>query len=48
MLATVGHLAPSAALLTQMLAVTGTGMSIGLGIAKKIPITDLPQLVGEL
>ena len=45
MLATVGHIAPSGALLAQMLAVTGTGMGIGLTIAKRIPITDLPQLV---
>ena len=45
MAATFGHLAPSAAVLAQMLTCTGVGMGIGLTIAKRIPITDLPQLV---
>jgi NAD(P) transhydrogenase len=44
-LATVGHLAPSSAVLAQMILCSGVGMGLGLEIARRIPITDLPQLV---
>lgn len=43
--ATVGHLVPSNPVLMQMAAATGLGGAIGATIAKKIEITDLPQLV---
>jgi len=43
--ATLGLLQPSPEVLTQMLAVAGGGGLLGSVIAKKIEITDLPQLV---
>lgn len=43
--ATLGALTPSAEVFAQMLAVAGIGGAIGGTIAKKIEITDLPQLV---
>eukprot|EP01087_Luapelamoeba_hula_P024126 TRINITY_DN9070_c0_g1_i1.p1 TRINITY_DN9070_c0_g1~~TRINITY_DN9070_c0_g1_i1.p1 ORF type:complete len:1099 (-),score=198.78 TRINITY_DN9070_c0_g1_i1:65-3361(-) len=43
--ATLSHLAPDPALLGQMAAAMGLGGAAGLGIAKKVAITDLPQLV---
>ncbi|XP_045760567.1 NAD(P) transhydrogenase, mitochondrial-like isoform X2 [Maniola jurtina] len=43
--ATLGMLTPSAEVLAQMLGVAGIGGLIGSVIAKKIEITDLPQLV---
>jgi NAD(P) transhydrogenase len=43
--ATLGLLAPSQPVLAQMLATCGAGGLIGSIIAKKIEITDLPQLV---
>lgn len=43
--ATLGMLTPSAEVLAQMLGVAGVGGLIGSVIAKKIEITDLPQLV---
>jgi len=43
--ATLGSLKPSPELLAQMSAVMATGGAMGLTIAKRIEITDLPQLV---
>merc|ERR1712156_763556 len=43
--ATLGLLQPSPEVLTQMAATCGMGGLLGTGIAKKIEITDLPQLV---
>jgi len=43
--ATVGHLAPSTPVLSQMLGACAAGGAIGSIIAKRIEITDLPQLV---
>ncbi|XP_052737342.1 NAD(P) transhydrogenase, mitochondrial isoform X2 [Bicyclus anynana] len=43
--ATLGMLTPNAEVLAQMLGVAGIGGLIGSVIAKKIDITDLPQLV---
>lgn len=43
--ATLGLLTPSAEVLAQMIGVAGIGGLIGGTIAKKIEITDLPQLV---
>lgn len=43
--ATLGALTPSAEVLAQMIGVAGVGGLIGSTIAKKIEITDLPQLV---
>ncbi|XP_068190485.1 NAD(P) transhydrogenase, mitochondrial [Antennarius striatus] len=43
--ATLGALNPSPELLAQMSAAMAVGGTAGLGIAKKIQITDLPQLV---
>ncbi|XP_053699405.1 NAD(P) transhydrogenase, mitochondrial-like [Sabethes cyaneus] len=43
--ATLGHMAPSTEVLMQMGGVTGIGALIGSIIAKRIQITDLPQLV---
>merc|ERR1719481_2338436 len=43
--ATLGLLQPNPEVLTQMLAVAASGGLIGTTIAKKIEITDLPQLV---
>lgn len=43
--ATLGQIAPSTEVLTQMAAVALGGGAIGSVIAKKIQITDLPQLV---
>lgn len=43
--ATVGQLLPSHPVLAQMAAAAGMGGAIGTTIAKKIEITDLPQLV---
>uniref|UniRef100_A0A6M2DWY7 proton-translocating NAD(P)(+) transhydrogenase n=1 Tax=Xenopsylla cheopis TaxID=163159 RepID=A0A6M2DWY7_XENCH len=43
--ATLGQLAPSNDVLLQMAAVAGLGGGIGALIAKRIQITDLPQLV---
>lgn len=42
---TLGYLAPSTEVLVQMLTCMGLGGSIGLAIAKRIEVTDLPQLV---
>lgn len=43
--ATLGAMSPSTEVLTQMLAVAGVGGALGSVIAKRIEITDLPQLV---
>ncbi|XP_041974230.1 NAD(P) transhydrogenase, mitochondrial [Aricia agestis] len=43
--ATLGALTPSAEVLAQMVGVAGIGGLLGSVIAKKIEITDLPQLV---
>jgi len=43
--ATLGHIAPSVDVMTQMAACVAAGGVIGTTIAKKIEITDLPQLV---
>uniref|UniRef100_A0A8C7ZRB7 proton-translocating NAD(P)(+) transhydrogenase n=1 Tax=Oryzias sinensis TaxID=183150 RepID=A0A8C7ZRB7_9TELE len=43
--ATIGALKPSPELLSQMCLAMGTGGTLGLTIAKRIEITDLPQLV---
>merc|ERR1719317_1650120 len=43
--ATLGLLQPNPEVLTQMAATAGIGGAIGTTIAKKIEITDLPQLV---
>lgn len=43
--ATLGHMAPSTEVLMQMGGVAGIGGLLGTVIAKKIQITDLPQLV---
>jgi NAD(P) transhydrogenase len=43
--ATLGHLAPSVDVMTQMAACVSAGGLIGTTIARKIEITDLPQLV---
>lgn len=45
MIATLASLGVPTPVLTQMLACVGAGGLIGTGIAKRIPITDLPQLV---
>ena len=44
-LATLGHLNPNSALLSQMLGSMAVGGTMGAIVAKKIQITDLPQLV---
>ena len=41
----MGAMAPSQEILAQMVACAGIGGAIGTTIAKKIQITDLPQLV---
>lgn len=43
--ATLGHMAPSVDVMTQMAVCMTAGGLIGTTIAKKIEITDLPQLV---
>ncbi|XP_049854239.1 NAD(P) transhydrogenase, mitochondrial-like [Schistocerca gregaria] len=43
--ATLGQMAPNTEVLTQMAAAMAVGGAIGTTIAKKIEITDLPQLV---
>lgn len=43
--ATLGSLTPSAEVFAQMIGVAGIGGLLGSTIAKKIDITDLPQLV---
>ncbi|MCL4137148.1 UNVERIFIED_CONTAM: hypothetical protein GTU68_047650, partial [Idotea baltica] len=43
--ATVGQLVPTYPVLAQMIGAAGLGGAIGTTIAKKIEITDLPQLV---
>uniref|UniRef100_UPI00358E088A NAD(P) transhydrogenase, mitochondrial n=1 Tax=Myxine glutinosa TaxID=7769 RepID=UPI00358E088A len=43
--ATLGHLQPSPELLAQMSAAMASGATLGLGIARRIQISDLPQLV---
>ncbi|XP_076029477.1 NAD(P) transhydrogenase, mitochondrial-like [Oratosquilla oratoria] len=43
--ATIGHLVPTQPVLAQMVAAAGLGGAIGSVIAKRIEITDLPQLV---
>lgn len=43
--ATLGLMAPSPEVLTQMAAVCVGGGAVGSVIAKRIQITDLPQLV---
>lgn len=43
--ATLGLMTPSTDTLIQMAACMGIGGAIGTGIARKIEITDLPQLV---
>jgi NAD(P) transhydrogenase len=43
--ATLGYMAPSIETLVQMGATLGIGGAIGSIVAKKIQITDLPQLV---
>lgn len=43
--ATLGFMAPSAEVLIQMGGVAALGGGIGTIIAKRIQITDLPQLV---
>jgi len=45
LVATLGALAPANPLLVQMAAMMGVGGTIGSVIAKKIQVTDLPQLV---
>lgn len=42
---TIGQLVPASPVLMQMVAAAGLGGAIGTTIAKKIEITDLPQLV---
>ncbi|XP_077974559.1 NAD(P) transhydrogenase, mitochondrial-like [Styela clava] len=44
-LATLGHLNPNSAMLGQMLGAMSVGGVLGATVAKKIQITDLPQLV---
>ena len=43
--ATVGQLVPSTEVLAQMIGVAGVGGALGTTIAKRIEISDLPQLV---
>lgn len=43
--ATLGYMAPSTEVLIQMAGVAALGGGIGSIIAKKIEVTDLPQLV---
>lgn len=43
--ATLGFMAPSVEVLAQMAGVAALGGGIGSLVAKKIQITDLPQLV---
>lgn len=43
--ATLGIMQPTMPVMVQMGAAAGAGGAIGLTIAKKIEITDLPQLV---
>ncbi|KRZ15017.1 NAD(P) transhydrogenase, mitochondrial [Trichinella zimbabwensis] len=45
LVSTIGNLNPSQQLLAQMLSCMGVGGAIGLGIAKRIEVTSLPQLV---
>ncbi|CAI4233118.1 unnamed protein product [Auanema sp. JU1783] len=42
---TIGLLAPETETLTQMISALGLGSAIGMAIAHKIKVTDLPQLV---
>ncbi|XP_027843288.2 NAD(P) transhydrogenase, mitochondrial-like isoform X1 [Aphis gossypii] len=42
---TLGYIAPSTEVLAQMIVCTGLGGAIGSIVAKRIQITDLPQLV---
>ncbi|XP_025420569.1 NAD(P) transhydrogenase, mitochondrial-like isoform X2 [Sipha flava] len=44
-ISTLGYIAPSTEVLTQMITCTALGGAIGTSIAKRIQITDLPQLV---
>eukprot|EP01138_Halocafeteria_seosinensis_P012136 gb/GECG01012404.1/.p1 GENE.gb/GECG01012404.1/~~gb/GECG01012404.1/.p1 ORF type:complete len:943 (+),score=119.35 gb/GECG01012404.1/:1-2829(+) len=43
-LATLGHMSPSASVMAQMTGVLGGGGVIGYNIAKKVAITELPEL----
>jgi NAD(P) transhydrogenase len=43
--ATLGLLKPDWALMTQMGVAIGAGAGIGVGVARKIEVTDLPQMV---
>lgn len=43
--ATLGYMAPSYEVLAQMAGCMAVGGALGTAIAKKIEITDLPQLV---
>lgn len=43
--ATLGQIAPSTEVLAQMIATAALGGGLGTLIAKRIQITDLPQLV---
>jgi len=42
---TLGYIAPTSEVLAQMIVCTGLGGAIGTIVAKRIQITDLPQLV---
>ncbi|XP_015379977.1 PREDICTED: NAD(P) transhydrogenase, mitochondrial-like [Diuraphis noxia] len=44
-ISTLGYIAPSTEVLAQMIVCTGLGGAIGSIVAKRIQITDLPQLV---
>ena len=43
-LTTVGHMSPSASVFAQMVGTLGAGGAIGYNIAKKVAITELPEL----